>query len=252
MLYALCASAGLRFGEALGIDISNISPDCTTIQICQKAWKGQIHDYLKSENGKREIDLHSTVAAMLKDFVGDRKSGLLFSTNQPTARTVEHLAPLSPSDINQPRTAENWMSRISSFPYHLASQGFSSRRTHQVLAWPRGKDDDRQLFQVEIRCGVSQASSRESGLGFRTSVCKYRCWTEWTETRSWTRCRTRCKLLRVILVAPCGRVAQLGEHLLCKQGVTGSIPVTSTIFLFCFCILSGRGATPFNPRRLRL
>jgi hypothetical protein len=31
-----------------------------------------------------------------------------------------------------------------------------------------------------------------------------------------------------------GRVAQLGEHLLCKQGVTGSIPVTSTIFLVCF------------------
>ncbi len=26
----------------------------------------------------------------------------------------------------------------------------------------------------------------------------------------------------------CGRVAQLGEHLLCKQGVAGSIPVTST------------------------
>ena len=27
-----------------------------------------------------------------------------------------------------------------------------------------------------------------------------------------------------------GRVAQLGEHLLCKQGVAGSIPATSTIF----------------------
>jgi hypothetical protein len=27
----------------------------------------------------------------------------------------------------------------------------------------------------------------------------------------------------------CGRVAQLGEHLLCKQGVAGSIPATSTI-----------------------
>ena len=26
-----------------------------------------------------------------------------------------------------------------------------------------------------------------------------------------------------------GAVAQLGEHLLCKQGVTGSIPVSSTI-----------------------
>src|SRR5260370_8164383 len=27
-----------------------------------------------------------------------------------------------------------------------------------------------------------------------------------------------------------GRVAQLGEHLLCKQGVAGSIPATSPIF----------------------
>jgi hypothetical protein len=27
----------------------------------------------------------------------------------------------------------------------------------------------------------------------------------------------------------CGGVAQLGEHLLCKQGVTGSIPVVSTM-----------------------
>ena len=28
-----------------------------------------------------------------------------------------------------------------------------------------------------------------------------------------------------------GAVAQLGEHLLCKQGVNGSIPFSSTIFL---------------------
>jgi hypothetical protein len=28
-----------------------------------------------------------------------------------------------------------------------------------------------------------------------------------------------------------GRVAQLGEHLLCKQGVRGSSPLTSTKFL---------------------
>lgn len=81
MLYILCASAGLRFGEALGIDITSVSSDCVTIRICQKAWRGQIHDYLKSDNGKREIDLHSTVAAMLKDFIGDRTSGLLFSSS---------------------------------------------------------------------------------------------------------------------------------------------------------------------------
>jgi len=32
----------------------------------------------------------------------------------------------------------------------------------------------------------------------------------------------------VWLILGCGGVAQLGEHLLCKQGVVGSIPITST------------------------
>ena len=107
MLYALCASAGLRFGEALGIDIRNVSPDCTTIKICQKAWRGQIHDYLKSENGKREIDLHPLVATMLKDFVGDRRSGLLFSTRTGRQLSQQNILKrsLHPilADLNQPK-----------------------------------------------------------------------------------------------------------------------------------------------------
>jgi hypothetical protein len=37
-LFALCAAAGLRFGEALGIDIKNICPDGSTIKIVEKAW----------------------------------------------------------------------------------------------------------------------------------------------------------------------------------------------------------------------
>ena len=41
-----------------------------------------------------------------------------------------------------------------------------------------------------------------------------------------------------------GAVAQLGEHLLCKQGVTGSIPVSSTILFerHCFKVDVLRGA----------
>ena len=34
-----------------------------------------------------------------------------------------------------------------------------------------------------------------------------------------------------------GRVAQLGEHLLCKQGVAGSIPVTSTNLILALTIV---------------
>jgi integrase len=80
ILNVLCAASGLRLGEALGIDIKNISPDCATIKIHQKAWGSQTHDFLKTENGKREIDLHSSVAELLKAFIGDRKHGLLFCT----------------------------------------------------------------------------------------------------------------------------------------------------------------------------
>ena len=44
-----------------------------------------------------------------------------------------------------------------------------------------------------------------------------------------------------------GAVAQLGEHLLCKQGVVGSIPISSTT-----CLRSGQGANrelQEDPRR---
>src|SRR5258708_9676731 len=62
------------------IDIKYISPDCSTIKIHQKVWRGKIQKFLKTEDGKREIDLHSSVAALLREFIGDRKSGLLFCT----------------------------------------------------------------------------------------------------------------------------------------------------------------------------
>lgn len=44
-----------------------------------------------------------------------------------------------------------------------------------------------------------------------------------------------------------GAVAQLGEHLLCKQGVSGSIPLSSTIFCpdavaaYAAALRTGRG-----------
>lgn len=42
MIYVLCASTGLRIGEALGINISkHLSPDCSTIRVREKAWKGR-------------------------------------------------------------------------------------------------------------------------------------------------------------------------------------------------------------------
>jgi integrase len=107
MLNVLCASAGLRLGEALGIDVKDISSDCATIKITQKAWKTQVHGFLKTDNGRREIDLHSSVAAMLNEFVGERKSGLLFcsKSGKPLHQSNILRRSLHPilAEINQPK-----------------------------------------------------------------------------------------------------------------------------------------------------
>ena len=83
MLYALLAGCGpLRAGEALGLEVGkHISPDFRTLYIQQKAKRGIIQQHLKTKNGAREVDLCSTLAAMLQDFIGTRTSGLLFQSS---------------------------------------------------------------------------------------------------------------------------------------------------------------------------
>lgn len=87
-LYALLAGCGpLRIGEGLGIEIDkHISSDFRTLYIRQKAKCGKIQPYLKTKNGVREIDLCTSLAEMLREFVGDRKSGLLF--HYPSGRQL--------------------------------------------------------------------------------------------------------------------------------------------------------------------
>jgi hypothetical protein len=83
VLYALLAGCGpLRAGEALGLEIGkHISGDCRTLYIRQKAKRGEIQPYMKTQNGERDVDLCASLAAMLKDFIGTRTSGLLFCTS---------------------------------------------------------------------------------------------------------------------------------------------------------------------------
>ncbi len=83
VLYALLAGCGpLRAGEALGLEIDqHISEDCRTLYIRQKAKRGEIQPYLKTQNGERDIDLCASLATMLKEFIGTRTSGLLFCTS---------------------------------------------------------------------------------------------------------------------------------------------------------------------------
>jgi len=92
MIFVLCGAGGFRVGEVLGIEIDkHISPDFLTISVEQKVHHGRVEQRLKTANGLRQVDLHPAIAALLKEFVGDRKTGFPFCTRLGK--------PLSPTNI---------------------------------------------------------------------------------------------------------------------------------------------------------
>lgn len=91
MLYALLAGCGpLRAGEALDLEIDkHISEDFRTLYIVQKAKRGVIQPYLKTKNGTREVGLCRQLAEMLREYAGDRHSGLLFHSSRRATLTIK-------------------------------------------------------------------------------------------------------------------------------------------------------------------
>jgi integrase len=85
-LYALLAGSGLRIGEALAIHIggtedqSRISSDCRTVYIRKSIWGG-VEQEPKTKDAVREVDLCEPLAKFIKDFIGIRKDGYLFSSD---------------------------------------------------------------------------------------------------------------------------------------------------------------------------
>jgi integrase len=88
ILYSLLAGTGLRIGEALGLEVKHLSADCRTITVEQSCWEGDIQTP-KTKNAYREIDLCTALADLLKAFIGDRQSGLVFTNRvgKPMSQT---------------------------------------------------------------------------------------------------------------------------------------------------------------------
>jgi integrase len=79
MFCALLGGTGLRAGEALGLEVDkHISDDFRTLYVRQKVRRGKLEDFLKTEGGRRDVDLCPVLAEMLKKYVGKRTSGFLF------------------------------------------------------------------------------------------------------------------------------------------------------------------------------
>jgi integrase len=81
VVYVLFAASGLRAGELFGLEVKHFNGDAITV--AQSVWEGRVQTP-KTVNAFRQVDLHPTVAAMLRDFIGDRKQGFLFRTRTGT------------------------------------------------------------------------------------------------------------------------------------------------------------------------
>ena len=84
VLYILLAGTEMRISEVLGLEIGkHFSRDCSTIDVRrQRAKKGHgVEPYAKTDAGKRDIDVTPVLAALVKDYIGSRKSGFLFETS---------------------------------------------------------------------------------------------------------------------------------------------------------------------------
>jgi integrase len=89
MLCILLAASGLRIGEALGLEVRHF--DGTSVHVMQTIWgnRGQVQAP-KTEAAERYVDLHPDVAALLKQFIGTRKTGYIFQTSggKPLTKSI--------------------------------------------------------------------------------------------------------------------------------------------------------------------
>jgi integrase len=81
VIYVLFAASGLRAGELFGLEVKHVNGD--TITVVQSVWEGRVQAP-KTVNAFRQVDLHPSVAAVLPDFIGDRKQGFIFRTRTGT------------------------------------------------------------------------------------------------------------------------------------------------------------------------
>ncbi|HWR14907.1 MAG TPA: site-specific integrase [Terriglobales bacterium] len=92
MLFVLAGAAGLRIGEALGIEIDkHLSADCSTISVKQKARRGRVEDRLKTASAYRLVELDPAVANLLKGYIDTRTSGFLFQTRNGTPLSLTNV-----------------------------------------------------------------------------------------------------------------------------------------------------------------
>jgi integrase len=94
-IFLMSLHQGLRIGEVLGLPISNVKLDESTALISQKLTriKGEwvIEEILKTDKTHRIIVLTPTVVKTLREIIGNRREGLVFTAQEGGVVRLENL-----------------------------------------------------------------------------------------------------------------------------------------------------------------
>jgi integrase len=169
-LYALLAGTGLRIEEAIGLQVQDVQGSVLNVQ--HSHWNGELYAP-KTTAGIRAVDLHSSLASMLREHIGERKSGYLFQSSRGT--------PLSRSNVLR-RSLHKILKEMG-----LEKSGFHGFRrfriTHlrkqrvmEVLLriWvghsTHGITDNYTVESIKADAEFRKQTAEETGLGFHIPV----------------------------------------------------------------------------------
>lgn len=131
LLYAVLAGTGLRIGEAFALKVEDVKD--TIIQVRSSAWEGTL-TRPKTVNGKREIDLHSSLAEALRVHIAGRATGYVFPSarNTPLRKSNLLRRSLQP-DSSGDGEASLRLPRFQEIPRRASRQGDGPRDSHSHL-----------------------------------------------------------------------------------------------------------------------
>lgn len=83
LFYWVAVETGMRAGELCGLRICDVDPFRKLVCVRQAVWRGKVQAP-KTENSTRDIPIPVEIVDAIRDHIGDRKEGFLFTTKNGT------------------------------------------------------------------------------------------------------------------------------------------------------------------------
>jgi integrase len=169
-LYALLAGTGLRIEEAIGLQVQDVRG--AVIHVRHSHWNGELYDP-KTVAGIREVDLHSSLASLLREHIGTRTSGFVFQSSRGTPLARSNVLRRSLHKILKQMGREK--SGFHGFRRYRITH-LRKQRVMEVLLriWvghsTHGITDNYTVESLKADAAFRSSTAEEAGLGFHIAV----------------------------------------------------------------------------------